>query len=107
VSIFGDALGVAIARVHAAQGAPVVVYTCVGESPVTIAAVWDAPHKAVDLATGELSDIEPSIGIRLADLPAAVDVDEDTLTIDGVGYRPTDLQPDGQGGARLALRKVI
>jgi hypothetical protein len=107
VSLFGAALGTIIGEVHRAQGSPVVAYTCSGQSPVTIAAVWDAPHRAIDMATGEISDVEPSIGIRLSDLPAAVNVDEDTLTIDGVAYRPTDSQPDGQGGARLALRKVI
>jgi hypothetical protein len=107
VSLFGDALGTIIDEIHRAQGSPVVSYTSFGFSPVSIAAVWDAPHRAIDLATGELSDVEPSLGVQLSDLSAAVDVDRDTLTIDAIAYRVTDSQPDGQGGARLALRKVI
>jgi hypothetical protein len=106
VSLFGNALGVVISRIHSAQGAPVVVYTCAGQAPVTIDAVFDAAHQAVDLATGELSDLGPVLGIRVSDLPVAPEQD-DTLTINGVAYAVSDVQVDGQGGATLPLRKVI
>ena len=106
MSTFSEALGVIVGQIHHAQGSPVIVYTCAGQSPVTISAVFDAAYQAVDLATGQLSDLGPTLGVVLADLPAAPKQDDD-VTIDGVAYRVSDQRLDGQGGALLPLRKVI
>lgn len=72
----------------------------------SIPGVFDAAHQVVDLATGEQSDLGPTLGIRLADLSVAPKQD-DRLVVDGTTYQVNDVRPDGQGGALLPLRKVL
>lgn len=104
MSIFENALGVVVGSIHHAQGAKTIVYTCAGQSPVTIDAVFDEAYQVVDLATGELASLGPMLGVRLSDLPAAPRA-HDTLTVDAVEYKVNDVQRDSEGGARLLLRK--
>jgi hypothetical protein len=75
-------------------------------APVSIYGVFNAPNMDINLQAGAVvQSVEPSFGVRLADLPAAPD-SGDTLVINGVTYRINNVDEDGQGGAKLILGKI-
>ena len=70
-------------------------------------AVFDAAHQVVELGEVDvpIDSTAPVLGVRLSDFPTAPSQD-DTAVIDGGTYRVVSVQPDGQGGAMLVLRKA-
>jgi hypothetical protein len=54
----------------------------------------------------ELSDVRTFVGIRVAEFTGPPPAARDKLTMDGVDYTIEDVTPDGQGGAKLRLRRI-
>lgn len=74
-------------------------------NPISIDGVFDSAHQLVDPETGAPVDsTAPSLGIRLADLPEEPEPD-DEVEIGEVTYFVDTVEEDGQGGAKLILRK--
>ena len=102
MSLFGDALGTVLGEIHRAQGSPSIVYA--GAS--VDAAVFDerglevSPEGGILVRTGN-----PQLGVRLSDLAKAPEQGDD-VTVNGVAYLVTDVNPDGEGGALLDLRRA-
>ena len=72
----------------------------------TVRGVWSAPHMAVSLGEGgEYSMTQPSLDVRLSDFTEEPK-QTDLLTVFDTEYEVIDVQPDGQGAARLVLRSV-
>jgi hypothetical protein len=88
-------------------GEPVIYRPAVGDEVQPIG-IFDAQYV---LAQGDAeAGVEaagPAVFLRLSDLPVDPELDEPTLTIDGIGYRVTARKPDGIGGIVLLLRAVI
>lgn len=93
MDVFGDAHSVDFA-------APVVVKSAFG----TGRGVFDAAHELVDTG-GEfpVSTTAPVLGIRLSEFTVVPEMGNEVV-IDGANYRIDDVQPDGQGGAKLMLK---
>lgn len=84
-----------------------VVYSAQGYPSVEIGAVYDGIFEELDPNTGALIvSQKPSIGVKDSDLPAAP-LKGDTLTVLGRNFKVIEVMPDGQGGSKLMLHKVI
>tara|TARA_R110002110_G_scaffold64634_5_gene178579 strand:+ start:215 stop:550 length:336 start_codon:yes stop_codon:yes gene_type:complete len=93
MDVFGDAHVVVFS-------APAVVKAEFG----TGRGVFDAAHELVDTGgDAPVSSTGPVLGIRLSEF-STPPVSGNELTIDGAFYRINDVQPDGQGGAKLMLK---
>tara|TARA_R110002074_G_scaffold253081_2_gene425070 strand:- start:16479 stop:16814 length:336 start_codon:yes stop_codon:yes gene_type:complete len=93
MDVFGDAHTVAFV-------APVVVNAEFG----TGRGVFDAAHELVEMGgEGPVSTTGPVLGIRLSEFTVPP-VEANEVVIDGATYRINDVQPDGQGGAKLMLK---
>lgn len=83
-----------------------IVYTsavAVG-GPYTIAAPFDAEFESIEFSDGQpVSSVRPVIDLRLADILPDVPAQDDTLTVRGLVYRVTDVQPGGHGTAKIFL----
>lgn len=68
--------------------------------------VWEAAHKELDLG-GEtvVSTVSPALGVRLVDFPVEPLVG-DQFDREGNTYEIDDVQPDGQGGAKLIVHNI-
>lgn len=74
-------------------------------TPIAIDGVFDKPNRQVDPQTGAaVESVQPSFGIRLADLPAEPE-SGDGVTVNGVQYQVISVEEDGQGGAKLVLHR--
>lgn len=84
------------------------IYRRVGLADVILQdAIFDATYFAVDQNTGaEVSSRQPVMGVRTADLPADRNSETDRILVNGVVYRITDVQPDGEAGTTLFLSKA-
>ncbi|OFZ54973.1 MAG: hypothetical protein A2428_03105 [Bdellovibrionales bacterium RIFOXYC1_FULL_54_43] len=85
-------------------GTPV-SYTPNGGDEIQISGVFSNAHILVEVGGVPQSMTAPTLGIRLADLPAKPTKD-DQITIKGLNYRITDSQEDGEGGTTLILNQV-
>lgn len=74
---------------------------------VPVRGIFDANY---ELAKGSpeagVSVRVPAVFLRKADLPSDPELDEPILTIAGIDYRVTEVQPDSLTGVVLILRKV-
>lgn len=83
-----------------------VTYLPIAGGSFEIDAIFDTSYQSVDPGTNAVvSSHQPTIGIRLSDLPAAP-AKGDTVVIDSVTYRVIESQPDGVVGATLFLHKT-
>ena len=106
MSIFGDSLRTIVDEIHRTEGAPVIAYAPVAGDPLVLVAVFDAVGTVVDLATGVAQRTNvPSLGVVLADF-ATPPRPGDSVDIDAVNYKVSDVELDGQGGATLLLRRA-
>lgn len=85
-----------------------VTYTAPGGSPETREGVFDREHEVIrsDGPGADFSSTAPVLGIRLADWDPAP-VKGGVIAIDAETFRVFDVQPDGQGGADVILKKNI
>lgn len=68
--------------------------------------VFDSKYQVVDPETQEIiSTNKPGLGVNLNDF-AVQPGEGDEFEIDGIKFKVTDKQEDGQGGAVLLLNKV-
>jgi len=82
-----------------------VIYTPQNLLPVSIAGVFDAAFERVSLDGGvAVADVQPALGVRLADLPV-MPATGDVFSVAGVPYTVSEVQIDGQGGARLMAHR--
>lgn len=71
-----------------------------------ITAVYDAPHVSIDPDTGgKVSSTSTTLGVRLSDFDEPP-IAGHMFDVDGVRFRVHDVEPDGQGGASLILKRV-
>jgi hypothetical protein len=104
LSTFSDALGTIVSTMHRAEGSPEILYDD-GVSPFEIVAVFDSAGALVDVGGVLQRTTEPQLGVVLADFTTAPKAG-DSVTVDSVAYDVFDVEPDGQGGATLRLRKA-
>lgn len=82
-----------------------VAYTPAGGAPITLRAVFDEDHVAVDPDTGAaVTTASPTLGLRLADL-AAVPARGDTVVVRSRTFKIVDWQPDSEGGGIAVLHE--
>jgi hypothetical protein len=75
-------------------------------NPISLRGVFDKVNQVVDAETGaQVDSLQPTFGIRLADLPAAP-AKGDTLLIKGQLYNVDYSQEDGEGGSALVLTEA-
>lgn len=73
------------------------------DNPISLAGVFDKNNQEVNPETGvPVNDFQPTLGIRLADLPAPPAAG-DTVTVSSVVYEVLQVEEDSQAGARLVL----
>jgi hypothetical protein len=84
-----------------------IVYTPVSDAfPRVISAIFSTAHVTVDADTKSVvSSNEPTLDVRLADLPFEPD-EGDRVDVGAVAYTVTDRRDDGHGGSRLILRAI-
>lgn len=77
-------------------------------TPFALTGVFEAAHQLVDLG-GEtpLSSVHPTLSVALSDFPAndPPRPDDELAVADGA-WRVFEVQPDGQGGALLILKRA-
>lgn len=72
----------------------------------TINAVFDSAHEMVTLSDGiPISSMRPVVDYTTADLTVQPAVGEQ-ITVGGITYKITDLQPDGDGMVKAILLKA-
>lgn len=71
----------------------------------TVTGLFDAAYVRIDAGVAGVQTTSPVIFFRLSDLPCDPDDDDPDIIIDGVTYRPTEVQKDGQGGVRIFLHR--
>ncbi len=82
-----------------------VVYTPAVGAAINLRAVFDEDYIAVDPNTGAaVSSATPTLGIRLADLPAAPKKG-DVATLRGRTFKVVDWQPDSEGSGLAVLHE--
>ena len=88
------------------DGSDLIVYTSTVAlgGPYSIDAPFDAEFEVVDLGTG-IAETRPVIDIRLADILPDVPAQDDKLTVRGVAYRVTSVEPGGHGSSKLLLAR--
>lgn len=92
-------------------GTPGIWYRPRGQQAFLITGVFDAGAKNVK-EIGEdgipITDVQPILGIRLSDFTTAgITPDQgDKVTIAGVDYQVSNVDPDGQGEAKLSLNQL-
>ena len=81
-----------------------VTYAPPAGAPASITAILDEAHESITLDAGgtPVTTTRPVLDVRLADL-AVVPVRGGSVVSAGTTYEVTDVQIDGQGGARLYL----
>lgn len=86
-------------------GAPSVshIYTPEGGVPTPIRGIFSNEYVSVDSAGISSSMTAPNLGVRLSELPCAPKPG-DKVTVEGVQYKITNSEGDGQGGATLILQ---
>lgn len=83
-----------------------VTYSKVVNSEENLRGVFDSKYQIVDPETEEIiSTNKPGVGVNLNDFEV-IPVQGDEFFIQGIWFRVTDKQEDGQGGAVLLLNKV-
>jgi hypothetical protein len=85
-----------------------VAYTPIGGSAATVRGIFDNAHREVILPGADglaISTTGPRLDVLLTSIPNGPSRG-DTFAHEGVTYRVNDVQPDGQGGARLVLEIV-
>lgn len=93
------------AQAQATFGRPVVYTPKAGGGPYSIYGIFAAPHEEVRFGHGApVSSVHPTLGIRLADLPAAP-AKGDTALVNGITYRVIGSDEDGEGGSALQLQQ--
>jgi len=73
----------------------------IGNNPVKC--IFNAPYKAVNMATGQLETTAPEAHCLAADVAAVKH--KDTVIINGVTYKIKGIEPDGNGITVLILSK--
>jgi hypothetical protein len=82
-----------------------VAFTPAGGAPVTIRAVFDEDHVAVDPDTGAaVTTAGPTLGLRLSDLAAAPGRG-DTVVVRSRTFKIVDWHPDSEGGGIAVLHE--
>lgn len=85
-----------------------VLYRPSDRMPFTLTVLWSDPHtQTLEGFEGPVvSTTDPVAGVRWADLPMGLKLKKgDCLERQGVVYTVSEVQPDGQAGARLILRQ--
>jgi hypothetical protein len=72
----------------------------------TLTVIHDSSHTELTFAEHLQSASRPMIDIRLNDL-TVTPLQGDVVVVDGTGYAITDVQPDGQGAAKLFLAESV
>lgn len=85
-----------------------VLYTPVDGSPAfSVVGIYNNVWREVDPQSGTIvSSNQPNLGVRLSDFLGNVPIEGATFTIRSVAYKVTDVQEDGEGGAKCLLHKV-
>lgn len=84
-----------------------ILYKPANGPEVLVKVISAAPY--VRLQGDEPAGVEaslPSVFVKLDALPVDPELDDPTVTIDGVAYRVTERKPAGLGAIRLMLRKA-
>lgn len=86
-----------------------VVATAPGGDPFTARGDFRNEAAEVETVEGYHSTTEPVLRVRLADWtdPPVQDMTLVIAGVDGVAFTIDDVQPDGEGGARLLLKKIV
>lgn len=83
-----------------------VIYRPLAGGACGVRGIFDAVHRSVEVHDGvTYSTVAPVLGVKVSDFQT-IPVQHDRFEIENVSYEVTDIQPDGQGGAELTLRKV-
>ena len=105
--VFTDLLVTADVAVRDTLGGTVTYTPTVGVA-TDVVGIFDAVYVRVDLGNPGVSSQGPSVWLILDDLPSDPYTDTTaTVTVDGVTYSAHEVQPDGLGGVRLLLHKVV
>ena len=98
-----DLAGLALGSCLDVLGRPV-EYRPAGGAAFVARGIFTAAHEVVRLMDGDapVSSTAPVLGVRLADFAAPPEAG-DVVVVGGREYRVEDVQPDGEGGARLVL----
>lgn len=107
MATFAELIAGADRAAQDALGGEPVIYRPAEDPAVTVVGIFDEPYV---LAKGDaeagVGVTDPSVFLRLEDLPVDPEEDEPTLEIRGVEYRVIERRPDGLGGIVLALRRL-
>lgn len=68
--------------------------------------IFNEMYQEVDQGGVVVTSQQPNLGIRLSDFPNPP-FNEDKVAIRGFMYKVIDVQPDGEGGAKLLLHQVV
>lgn len=83
-----------------------VLFRRLGADDHSMDGIYDENFVSIRVEDGaEISDVSPSLLIRLADLPAGVELGQShRFVVRGTARRVWDVQPDGHGMARVLLK---
>lgn len=70
-----------------------------------LTAIFRAAHAAVDLGQGAIATVDPELDVRLSDV-GEPPREGDKVIVRGLSYRVSEVQPDGEGGAKLKLKRL-
>lgn len=77
-----------------------------GGDPVSASGVWWKAHQTVETdGESNFSSTAPTLGIRLSEWPVAP-IQYGQVEVDGQSYKIEEVQPDGEGGAKLILKET-
>jgi hypothetical protein len=68
--------------------------------------IFDDGHVRIDATPAGVTSTGPWVFVKLADLPTDPEEDDPDVMVNGTTYRVFEVQRDGQGGAKLMLKKV-
>lgn len=84
-----------------------VTFTPAGGPPIVVRGIFNNVWREVDPGTDAIiSTNQPNLGIRLSDFGTRPPRDGDTVTVNGIAYRVSDPQEDGEGGCKILLHKI-
>lgn len=72
---------------------------------VSVPAIFDSRHFAIEDGEAGASDLITTISVRTSDIPVAL-TDATAIIVRGVVYRRFETRPDGEGMTAITLERV-
>ena len=69
--------------------------------------IFRAQHSEISLGDGAISSAMPELDLRAADVVGPPMKQGEEVLVRDVRYRVDDVQPDGEGGVKLKLRRAV